>query len=110
MTYWVLNLYFAIAILLLWGAVLLRQRGRRIPWGAVLVSVIAVSILTVIFDNVMIAMDLFDYGVGTITDVRIGLMPVEDFAYSVGAGLALPGFWLLFTPRAELKPARKVTG
>lgn len=109
MTYWLLNLFFAAAIAVLWIAVLLRHRGRRLPWLAVLVSVIAVSVLTVVFDNLMIAMDLFDYGDGTITGARIGLMPVEDFAYSVGAGLALPGFWLLFTPRAELKPARRVT-
>lgn len=104
MTYWLLNIWFAAAIAVLWIAVLLRHRGawRALPWLAVVLSVIAVSALTVVFDNLMIAMNLFDYGPGTITEVRIGLMPVEDFAYSVGAGLALPAIWLLLTPRSEL--------
>ena len=47
-------------------------------------------VLTVIFDSIMIAADLFRFDESALTGVRLGLAPLEDLAWPVAAGLALP--------------------
>ena len=67
-------------------------------WPALGAALAALLILTAIFDNVMIASGLFDYSGHALAGQRIGLAPLEDFAYPLAAALLLPGLWLLFTP------------
>ena len=52
-------------------------------------------VLTAVFDNLMIYVGLFDYGQHTLTGVRIGLAPIEDFFYPVCAVLFVSGLWWL---------------
>jgi lycopene cyclase domain-containing protein len=65
--------------------------------AAVVGTIGVLMVLTAIFDNVMIASGLFDYAGHTLNGLRVGLAPVEDFAYPIAAGLLLPGLWLMFT-------------
>lgn len=58
-------------------------------------------VLTVVFDNLMIAADLFDYPAGGITEVRIGLMPIEDLSYPLVAALSLPALSALIDTRRD---------
>ncbi len=58
-------------------------------------------VLTVAFDNLMIAADLFAYPAGGITEVRIGLMPIEDLSYPVVAALLLPAVSALVDARHD---------
>ena len=58
-------------------------------------------LLTAVFDNVMIAADLFRYPDELISGVRIGLAPVEDFAYPIAAAFLLPALHSLLSPRAD---------
>jgi lycopene cyclase domain-containing protein len=75
--------------------------GRRAP--AVLgLSFAVLALLTVVFDNLMIAAGFFDYGAGHITELRIGLVPVEDFAYPLAALLLLPALWWGLGERGRL--------
>lgn len=62
-------------------------------------------LLTLVFDNVMIAAGLFDYPAGSITEVRIGLMPVEDLSYPLVAALLLPSLSALLAPRSRAETA-----
>ena len=50
-------------------------RMRASAWTA-----LVLIILTAIFDNVMIALDLFTYPEHLISGIRIGLAPIEDFS------------------------------
>ena len=52
-------------------------------------------ILTAIFDNVMIAVGLFTYPAELISGVRIGLAPLEDFAYPLCAAFLVPAVFTL---------------
>jgi hypothetical protein len=42
-----------------------------------------------------------DYGDAQISGVRLGIMPIEDFSYTVFAVLALPALWTLLPQRSR---------
>lgn len=96
-----LNLIFvpAAAVVLLL-AVLLVLPGladNRKVLICVAASLVVLVAMTAVFDNLMIASGLFDYAGHTLNGTRVGLAPIEDFAYPLAAALLLPGLWLLFT-------------
>lgn len=92
----------ALAILLagLWRSGCARRLARA-WWAPVVIAFVALSLLTIVFDSLMIAARLFDYGADLLSGVRLWLAPVEDLAYPLAALIALPGVWLLLTPRRE---------
>ncbi len=65
-------------------------------------------LLTAVFDNVMIALGLFTYPDDLISGVRIGLAPVEDFAYPLCAAFLVPAVFTLLAParREAVETAR----
>jgi lycopene cyclase domain-containing protein len=66
------------------------------------ISFAVLAVLTAVFDNLMIAAGFFDYGAGHITELRIGLVPVEDFAYPLAGVLLLPALWWGLAERGRL--------
>jgi lycopene cyclase domain-containing protein len=82
---------------------------RRAPSGhawALALSAAVLVVLTAVFDNVMIATGLFGYAEGQISGVRLGLAPVEDFAYPIAAVLLLPAIWNLLGARSAATSTR----
>lgn len=78
----------------------LRRLGAR--WWAATGATAAVLIaLTVLFDSLMIAADLFRYGDEELLGARVWLTPVEDLAWPVVAALLLPSLWALATPTSS---------
>lgn len=57
--------------------------------------------LTLVFDNLMIAVDLFSYPQEHLSGLRLGLAPIEDFAYPLCAAFLLPALCTLLTPRTQ---------
>ena len=74
--------------------------GRRMR--ASLVAAVVLLALTAVFDNAMIALDLFTYPEQHLSGIRIGLAPLEDFAYPLCAAFGVPAV-------AALLPARRPT-
>ncbi len=101
MTYLALNAAFLLAVgAVLLGTVLrLRRRSDGIRWRALGVTAAGVLLLTAVFDNVMIAVGLVGYDAERISGIRIGVAPIEDFAYAVAAVLLLPALWHLTARR-----------
>jgi lycopene cyclase domain-containing protein len=97
MTYALLNAAFLSVVALVAIAALLTRRAPR--WRAVGLAAIVLLALTAVFDNVIIGTGLVDYDDALISGVRIGLAPVEDFAYSVAAVVLLPAVWELLRRR-----------
>lgn len=92
MTYALLSLGFLAAA----GTVaVVAHRRRPAPWRALALAAGALLLLTAVFDNVMIASGLFTYADAHISGLRIGLAPVEDFAYPLAAVVLLPALWTL---------------
>lgn len=80
------------------GVAMARLAGRPgVRWGAVALAGLALLALTAVFDSLMIGLGLFGYAPGLISGARVGLAPVEDFAYPIAAAVALPALWALLT-------------
>ncbi len=63
------------------------------------VAAVVLLILTGIFDNVMIALDLFTYPPEHLSGLRIGLAPLEDFSYPLCAAFGVPAVFTLLRRR-----------
>lgn len=94
MTYLGLAVVF-LAIAAVPTALALALRRARGPWWAVTAVLgAALVVLTLVFDNLMIAVDLYRYA-DDASVWLIGGAPVEDLAWPVAAALLLPALWLL---------------
>lgn len=133
MTYWVLNLAFVLAAIVMAAIFTVaarkrsserRQSGERQPSSerglsgkrprnhrpATMATAVAVTfgllcLLTAIFDNVMIAAGLFEYSAEQISGWRIGAAPVEDFLYVLAAAALLPALWRLLAAKSPGPPS-----
>jgi lycopene cyclase domain-containing protein len=79
-----ITLVIAVAVYLV-GRVRMASRGKTlmpITW-----PMIALSLVTIVFDNIMISQGLFNYGSHALIGWRIGLVPIEDLGYPVIAVL-----------------------
>lgn len=102
MTYLNLSLWFIGAAVLIAVALPLGGPGRRSArpnLTAVMMTLIALIVLTAVFDSLMIAADLFYYAPETLVGWHIGLAPIEDFAYPIAGGILLPSLWALLRSR-----------
>ncbi len=93
MTYTLLNLVFLGMVVLVAIAAIVARRAPR--WRAVGLAAVLLLTLTAAFDNVIIGTGLVAYDASLISGVRIGLAPIEDFAYTVAALVLLPAVWEL---------------
>ncbi len=96
MTYVGLNLVFLAAAAAGTAAALLvaRRRGAATPTPRALAATAVVMVaLTAVFDNVIIGAGLVDYHPELHLNIRLGLAPIEDFAYTVAALALLPALW-----------------
>jgi lycopene cyclase domain-containing protein len=97
-----LGLAVAVAAVALWR----RPAARRL-YAASGLALVAVLVLTAVFDNIMIGVGLVAYDPALISGVFVGIAPVEDFAYPVGAALLLPAVWSLLAGDARRSPAER---
>lgn len=99
MTYWLLNLPFlAVVAVVALAAVLVR---RSPSWRAIGLAAILLLVLTAVFDNVLVGTGIVGYTEDRISGVKVGVAPLEDFAYTIAALVLLPSLWSLLTPRVS---------
>ncbi|WP_431218260.1 lycopene cyclase domain-containing protein [Leifsonia xyli] len=84
-----------------------RARVVRRWWAPVAIAGVAVLLLTAVFDNLMIGAGFMTYSRADISGAKLGLVPLEDFAYPLAALLLLPALWLLFRPRRRAGRERR---
>ncbi len=105
MTYLLLSLVFlAVAAVVLVVALALAPDRARIVrrwWAPLLIAAVVVLALTAVFDNVMIGVGLMTYSDANISGARLGLVPLEDFAYPLAGLVLLPALWLLTRRRGS---------
>ena len=102
MTYWLLNLAFLAAVVVVAVAALLARRAPR--WRFVGLTAIVLVVMTAVFDNVLVGVGIVAYDPARISGIRIGVAPIEDFAYALAAVVLLPSLWSLLAPRVAETP------
>jgi lycopene cyclase domain-containing protein len=110
-----LNLVFLVVVAVV-TVVLTRRAGVGARWWqAVALGIVVLSVLTVIFDSLMIMADLFRYEDDLMVGIVLWLTPVEDLAWPIAAGLLLPALWTWLgrrdtredTPGQQVEPGRE---
>lgn len=81
-----------------------RPRFRERMASSGLLALVLVG-LTLVFDNLMIAVDLFTYPAEHLSGLRLGLAPIEDFAYPLCAAFLVPAVYTLLSPHTSPKDA-----
>ena len=97
MTYPLIVLPFVAVTLVVTLATLRRPRFRQRMASSALTALVLVG-LTLVFDNLMIAVDLFSYPQEHLSGLKLGLAPLEDFAYPLCAAFLVPALFTLFAP------------
>lgn len=85
------------------GSLMVLARAGRAVLVPALVAVVVLVTATAVFDSVIVGTGIVGYDTSRILGLRIGAAPVEDFAYPIAAGLALPALWHL-TGRTRRRP------
>ncbi|HLP22798.1 MAG TPA: lycopene cyclase domain-containing protein [Microbacteriaceae bacterium] len=101
MTYLLLNTVMLAAVAAL--ALVLRARtapSERVSGRTLAATLGALLLLTAVFDNVIIAAGIVGYDHVHTIGIRIGVAPIEDFAYSVAAAVLIPHMWAWLAGRA----------
>ena len=99
MTYSLINAPFLLVALA--GLALAWRSGARVSYRALWIAVAVMMALTAIFDNAIIGFGLVAYDDALISGLRIGVAPLEDFAYTVAALLIIPALWHALVPRKD---------
>ncbi|UFU03282.1 lycopene cyclase domain-containing protein [Ruania suaedae] len=96
--------YLTLALIVLAAATVLAVLTYRGPWRRIALLALVLVVLTAVFDNVMIAADLFGYADQHTVGVSVGLAPIEDFAWPLVAALLVPALWSLTGRLARRSP------
>ncbi|WP_199423150.1 lycopene cyclase domain-containing protein [Actinotalea solisilvae] len=75
-------------------------RGVRPSLRAVAWSFAVLAVMTIVFDNLMIAAGLFEFADAHLVGLRFWRAPVEDLGYPLAVVLLLPALWHLLGRRA----------
>ncbi|MEO7350101.1 MAG: lycopene cyclase domain-containing protein [Terrimesophilobacter sp.] len=109
MIYLILSIVFVMVACLILALALARpgaQQRRALVrrWTApVIITGVALVILTAVFDNIMIALGFMVYSQTHVTGISVGLAPLEDFSYPLAGLILLPALWLLLGKRTPEK-------
>lgn len=87
-TYIIINILFLLSI----SALLLWKRRWRIDCPMI-VTLVMLLVFTLVFDSLIIALDICRYDTSKLLGIRIGLAPIEDFFYALLAGIMVPMLW-----------------
>jgi lycopene cyclase domain-containing protein len=94
MTNIVLNVAVLVVLLAVSFPTLRRLRGAPLAW-----TLVHLCVLTAVFDTLMIQADLYVFDPDKILGVYIAGAPLEDFAYAIAAGVAMPVVWTVLGRR-----------
>lgn len=88
--YLFLNLIFLLpaAVILFLSQPAVRRRIWRV--------MLPLLLLTLVFDNLLIAAGIVAYNQSDLLGIHLGLAPIEDFAYTIAVAVYLPTIWEMF--------------
>lgn len=107
MTYWTLNAVFLAVVAVVALAALIARRSPL--WRAAGLAAIPLLILTAVFDNILVGTGIVGYDPALISGAKVGVAPLEDFAYAIAALVLLPSLWSLLEGGVSIRAARYST-
>jgi lycopene cyclase domain-containing protein len=72
---------------------------RWINWKVMIPAAVFMSLMTLIFDNLIIGAGIVDYDLSKTAGIRLLLAPLEDFAYTLVALVLVPSLFNLLRSR-----------
>jgi lycopene cyclase domain-containing protein len=88
MTYLLLNLFFTAAAIVA-GLALYPKRLRKVA----MISLMPLLVATAVFDNLIVGFGIVAYDTSKICGIYVGVVPIEDFCYSIAAVWLVPAVW-----------------
>jgi lycopene cyclase domain-containing protein len=58
-----------------------------------LIALVPLLVATAVFDNLIVGFGIVAYDVSKMCGIYVGLVPIEDFCYSVAAIWLVPAIW-----------------
>ncbi|WP_260458902.1 lycopene cyclase domain-containing protein [Actinotalea ferrariae] len=107
MTYLVLDLVFVGVAAA--GLLLARLAGARPSVRAIAWTFAVLVVMTIVFDNLMIAAGLFEFDDDQLVGLMFGRAPVEDLGYPLAVALLLPALWHWLGRRRDRSPSSGTT-
>ena len=104
MSYGQLNLVMLAIVAVVAAVLAYRARAGRRWWLQVTFAWVVLTVLTIVFDSIMIAADLFRYDEDKLVGVTLWLAPVEDLAWPLAAALLLPAVWAWLGSKDHAQP------
>ena len=89
-TYLLVNIIFLVCIMVMFMQHLVKP--SKVWW----ITLVALLILTAIFDSIIVLADIVGYNDQKILGIFVGAAPIEDFFYAVLATVIVPALWKLF--------------
>lgn len=96
-TYLALNIVFCLFIIILF------VKTVKVPSKTWWITLGAILLLTLIFDNLAIALGFFSYAPDRILGIHLWRAPIEDFFYAIMACLLVPVLWRRFASKKPTK-------
>ena len=83
-------------------AAMIAQMGRgRVALRASVYAGLILLVMTLVFDNLIIGTGIVAYENVKTLGMRLGLAPIEDFAYAVAAIVIVPALWVALGRRSK---------
>ena len=101
MTYPLIVVPFVIVTVIVTLCTIRRPHFAR-RMGASAIAALVLVLLTAVFDNVIIGVGLVDYPEESLSGLRIGIAPLEDFSYPLCAAFLVPAVYTLLERRKEV--------
>jgi lycopene cyclase domain-containing protein len=113
MTYFTFLGYFLVIPIIVLGIVALvdRRRGVLLPatlqawpaWAAILLHVFIAVLYTTVWDNYLVATQVWWYDPELVTGITLGWVPIEEYTFFILQPI-LAGLWLIFWARRLTRP------
>ncbi len=87
------SLYALVNLVFMVPAAFIYARATSSEQRRYAVTLLILLVLTLIFDNAIIAAGIVDYDPARISGLKLGLAPIEDFDYAVVAAIVIPWIW-----------------
>jgi small toxic polypeptide LdrA/B/C/D len=76
--------------------ILCGRASRKLSKGTIVALAIGTLLLSLVFDNIIVGLNLVAYDPAKILGIRVPIAPIEDFGYTIVGVILVPVLWGFF--------------